>query len=105
MNIVRTIAPLSLRFPGINIDSTPDLRELPLEKIAAPTLIISARDDGFNTLPAAEFVASKIPSAKLIISETGGHLLVGHQEAVRTTICGFLAAVGSISCDPPPNSD
>jgi 2-hydroxy-6-oxonona-2,4-dienedioate hydrolase len=88
---VRSIEPLSLRFPGINLDSNPDLHPLPLEKIAAPTLIISARDDLFNTLPAAEFAASKIPGAKLIVYDTGGHLMVGRQQDVREAIRGFLA--------------
>jgi pimeloyl-ACP methyl ester carboxylesterase len=105
MSIVRAIEPLSLRFPGINVDSNPDLRELALEKITAPTLIISARDDLFNTLPAAEFAASKIPDAKLIIYDAGGHLLVGHQKAVRTAIRSFLVAAGSAAYDPQPNSD
>jgi 2-hydroxy-6-oxonona-2,4-dienedioate hydrolase len=90
MNIISAIEPLSLRFPGINIDSTPDLRPLPLEKIAAPTLIVSARDDLFNTLPAAEFAATKIPGSKLIIYETGGHLMVGRQQALRAAIRDFL---------------
>jgi 2-hydroxy-6-oxonona-2,4-dienedioate hydrolase len=58
MNVVKAIKPLSLRYPGINVDSSPDLRELPLKEISVPTLILSARDDGFNTLPAAEFAAS-----------------------------------------------
>ena len=89
-SIVRSIKPLSLRFPGINVDSNPDLRLLPLERIAAPTLIISARDDLFNTLPAAEFAASKIPGAKLIIYDTGGHLMVGRQQEVRDAIRSFL---------------
>lgn len=53
MSIVKSVEPLSLRFPGINIDSAPALHVLPLEVITAPTIIISARDDLFNTLPAA----------------------------------------------------
>jgi hypothetical protein len=61
MRIVASIEPLSLRFPGINVDSTAELHELPLGKITAPTLIVTARDDLFNTLPAAEFTASGIP--------------------------------------------
>jgi 2-hydroxy-6-oxonona-2,4-dienedioate hydrolase len=97
MSIVKSIEPLSLRFRGINVDSTPGLRESPLEKITAPTLIISARDDGFNTLPAAEFTASKIPDAKLVVYDTGGHLLVGHEKTVRTTVRSFLAAARSTS--------
>jgi pimeloyl-ACP methyl ester carboxylesterase len=91
MGIVRSIEPLSLRFPGINLDSNPDLHPLPLEKIAAPTLIISARDDLFNTLPAAEFATSKIPGAKLIVYDSGGHLMVGRQEEVSEAIRAFLA--------------
>jgi 2-hydroxy-6-oxonona-2,4-dienedioate hydrolase len=104
VNIVGAIEPLSLRLPGINVDCNPDLRELPLGKITALTLIISARDDGFNTLPAAEFAASKIPNAKLIIYDTGGHLLVGHQESVRTAVRSFLAAAVSAAYDLQPRS-
>lgn len=105
MSIVKAIAPLSLRRPGINVDSTPNLQELPLEKITVPTLIISARDDLFNTLPAAEFAASKIPDSKLIICDTGGHLLVGHEKTVRTAVRSFLAAAGLTTYDPQPKSD
>lgn len=94
MNMVRSIQPLSLRFPGINIDSTPELSQLPLETITAPTLIISARDDLFNTLPAAEFAARRIPEAKLIVYETGGHMLVGHQNEVRNAASIFLNRAG-----------
>ena len=56
-----------------------------------PTLIISTRDDLFNTLPAAEFAASTIPNAKLVVYDTGGHLLVGRQQQVRTIVGDFLA--------------
>jgi 2-hydroxy-6-oxonona-2,4-dienedioate hydrolase len=41
------------------------------------------------------FITSKIPDAKLIIYDTGGRLMVGHQEAVRTAVRSFLAAAGS----------
>jgi pimeloyl-ACP methyl ester carboxylesterase len=92
--IVRSVEPLSLRFAGINIDSVPALAPLPLERIAVPTLIISARDDLFNTLPAAEHAARNIPGAKLIVYETGGHLLVGRQQEVRDAVRAFLAAAG-----------
>lgn len=100
MSIVKSVEPLSLRFPGINIDSTPALHELPLEQIAAPTMIISARDDLFNTLPAAEFAARKISGAKLVVYDTGGHLLVGQVQEVRKAVRTFLASAGLI-----PSSD
>jgi 2-hydroxy-6-oxonona-2,4-dienedioate hydrolase len=91
MQIVRSIQPLSRRFPGINIDSNPDLRRPAFEDINVPTLIISVRDDLFNTLPAAEFAASTIPNAKLVVFDTGGHVLVGRQHEVRKLVHEFLA--------------
>ena len=47
MRFVESIEPLSLRFSGIHIDSTAELHESPLENITVPTLIVSAREDGF----------------------------------------------------------
>ncbi len=91
MQIVSNVQPLSVRFPGINIDSKPALHRLPLEKIMVPTLVISARDDLFNTLPAAEFAAGGIPNAKLVVFGTGGHLLVGRGREVRAIVGEFLA--------------
>ncbi|RWH81329.1 MAG: alpha/beta hydrolase [Mesorhizobium sp.] len=102
MSIVKSVEPLSLRFPGINIDSAPALHVLPLEVITAPTIIISARDDLFNTLPAAEFAAAKIPRAKLVVYDTGGHLLVGQQQDVRMAVRTFLVGAGlTPSSDSP----
>jgi 2-hydroxy-6-oxonona-2,4-dienedioate hydrolase len=95
--VVKTVQPLSLRFRGINLDSAADLHELPLEQIAAPTLIIAARDDGFKTAPPAEFTAGKIPGAKLIVYDWGGHLLIGHGMEVRTAVRAFLVESGVIS--------
>ncbi|CDX16788.1 conserved exported hypothetical protein [Mesorhizobium sp. ORS 3324] len=96
MSFVRSVEPLSLRFSGIKIDSAPELHELPLQEITAPTMIISARDDLFNTLPAAEFAAGKIPGAKLVVYDTGGHLLVGHAQQVRNAVRVFLEGAGVI---------
>ncbi|ASY60772.1 alpha/beta hydrolase fold (plasmid) [Sinorhizobium sp. CCBAU 05631] len=92
--IIRGVEPLSRRFPGINIDSAPNLHRLPLDNISTPTLIVSARDDLFNTLPAAKFAANGIPNAKLVVYDSGGHLLVGHQEEVRELVGAFLAGIG-----------
>jgi pimeloyl-ACP methyl ester carboxylesterase len=91
MHIVNAIEPLSLRFLGINADGADHPRRLPLEEIAAPTLIISAQDDLFNTAPAARFAASRIPGAELIVFETGGHLFVGRGAEVRAAVHALLA--------------
>ena len=67
---------------------------LPLERIGAPTLILSARDDLFNTLPAARYAAGRIAGARLVVFDTGGHLMVGRKEEVRAAIGDFLAKAG-----------
>jgi len=95
LDIVRSVEPLSQRYRGINVDSTPDLHELPLERISAPTLIVSARDDLFNTLPAAQYAADRIPGARLAVYDTGGHLLVGRGAAVRAEVKAFVDAPAS----------
>ena len=70
------------------------MHELPLERIIAPTLIIFARDDLFNTAPAAEHAARKIPGARLVIYDSGGHLLVGHSAEAQAEVRAFLSEAG-----------
>jgi 2-hydroxy-6-oxonona-2,4-dienedioate hydrolase len=100
MQIVRGVQPLSLRVSGIHIDSNPALRRLPLQNISSPTLIVSARDDLFNTLPAAEFAAATIPNAKLVVYDKGGHLLIGHDREMRALVSDFLTKAGMNSTSP-----
>lgn len=88
--IARNILPLSRRVRGIAADGEARMEPRPLEKITAPTLVVSAKDDLFNTLPAARWIAEHIPQAELLVLESGGHLLCGRSEEVRTHIAEFL---------------
>lgn len=88
--ITRNVLPLSRRIRGIAADAQARIGPWPLEKIAAPTLVISAKDDLFNTLPAARWTAEHVPEAELMVLETGGHLLCGQSEEVRASIAEFL---------------
>lgn len=90
MSIVRSVEPLSLRSRGIALDSIPRPGD-DLNAIAVPTLIITARDDLFNTRPGAEHAAGEIPNARLVIYETGGHLLVGRTAETRAEVRRFLS--------------
>ena len=94
LKIAGAIAPVSERAAGIRLDSACPHPVLPLERITAPTLIVSARDDLFNTLPAAEVAAARIPNARLIAYDTGGHLLVGRAEQTRAAVRAFLDDIG-----------
>jgi 2-hydroxy-6-oxonona-2,4-dienedioate hydrolase len=88
--IMADVLPLSRRLPGLRNDAN-TLPPLPLHQITAPTLIITATDDLYDTLPAARYMAERIPSATLVVLESGGHLLVNRYGEVSSTIDAFLS--------------
>lgn len=90
------VLPLSQRALGLRDDTRLGKRLQPaaLETIRVPTLAISARDDGFGTYAGAEYTARRIPGARFIGYDSGGHLLVGHDEAVRDAIVQWLRPAG-----------
>jgi pimeloyl-ACP methyl ester carboxylesterase len=86
------ILPVSARAAGLRDDTRLGKRLGPaaLQDVRAPTLVLSARDDGFGTYAAAEYTASGIAGAKFVGFDDGGHLLVGHDAAVRVEILRLL---------------
>jgi pimeloyl-ACP methyl ester carboxylesterase len=63
----------------------------PLEEIAVPTLIINAQDDtSFAPYRFAAEAAARIPGAKLVSIESGGHWFLGHAAEVREAIGAFV---------------
>jgi len=88
--IARNVLPLSRRARGIAADAEARVGPWQLEQIAAPTLVISTKDDLFNTLPGARWTAEHVPNAELMVLESGGHLLCGQTEEVRVRIAEFL---------------
>jgi len=92
-DLAARILPVSARAAGLRDDTRLGKRLGPyaLQTIRAPTLVVSARDDGFGTYAAAEYTASRIPGAKFVGFDNGGHLLVGHDAAVRADIVKLLS--------------
>ena len=90
-SVIRSLLPLSRRLKGLQVDSTADIRGWPLERVAVPTLVISAADDLYGTLPPARYTAEHIPGAELMVLPSGGHLMVGQGDRVRARIEAFLA--------------
>ena len=89
--LLADMLPLSSRADGIMADTTSKLAKPDLEGIRCSTLVISAEDDLYHTLPGARFAAEHIPDATLKVFETGGHLLVSHSNEVRGMIADFLS--------------
>lgn len=88
--LMRSVLPLSARVPGIEVDGLTTMTPWPLHRIAAPTLIISAQDDLYNTLAGARFTAEHISGAQLHVLPKGGHLMVGQTAAVTALVRAFL---------------
>lgn len=90
--LVDGILPVSTRAAGLRDDTKLGKRLglYDLGAVRAPTLVISARDDGFGTYASAEYAASQIPGATFVGFEKGGHLLVGHDDEMRTRIVGLI---------------
>lgn len=65
----------------------------PLEQLTVPTLIINARDDHLAPYRFAAEAASRIPGAKLVTIERGGHIFMGHDDEVREAIRAFVQAL------------
>ncbi|QDH70322.1 alpha/beta fold hydrolase [Marilutibacter alkalisoli] len=88
------ILPVSRRREGLINDAevTSHLPRYELERIVAPTLAISVRDDQFGTFDGARYSASHIPNARFVGFENGGHVWIGHQQAVVAELSGFLLA-------------
>jgi pimeloyl-ACP methyl ester carboxylesterase len=89
-DVINSIRPLSMRVRGIELDSQSEMSPWPLEQIAVPTLIVSAEDDLFNTLPGARYTAEQIRGSELRVLPSGGHLMVGQGALVRRWIRDFL---------------
>ena len=92
LSVIRDIFPVSLKADGLRNDArlTTPTPVRHLERIAAPTLAISAKDDLYSTAAGARYAAEQIPGARLILFPTGGHAWLGHDAAVRDEVASFL---------------
>jgi 2-hydroxy-6-oxonona-2,4-dienedioate hydrolase len=90
------ILPVSARAAGLRSDSVlgKGIPRYALEAIRAPTLVISARDDGYGTYAGAQYTASQIAGAKFVGFNEGGHTWVGHDAEVQLEILKLLGARG-----------
>jgi 2-hydroxy-6-oxonona-2,4-dienedioate hydrolase len=90
--MLREIMPVSLRARGIVNDSalTTNAARVNLEAIRAPTLTISARDDGYGTDESARYTAEHIPGARFLGFETGGHLVLGRNEEIAKAVAKLI---------------
>ena len=90
--VMRNILPISERQQGLRNEATivPTLPRYELDRITAPTLVLTIEDDLFGSFRAGRYTAEYIPGARFVSFPTGGHLWVGHQQEFLSEITGFL---------------
>lgn len=90
-----SLLPIRERKPGVLFDlyvSNPAVQHFPLEDLRPPTLILSARDDPMSAHDNAVHAARRIPGARLVTADTGGHLLLGSEQRIREEVATITAA-------------
>lgn len=97
--VMKTILPVKPRSDGALFDmyiSNPDINTgYPLEEIAVPVLIVNAVDDPLTLYKNARSAVERIPGARLVTIEDGGHMMLGHEEQIQSEIAAFLAGFAS----------
>jgi len=92
LDILWNVLPISERSQGLLNDSrfVSAPQSIVVEKIKAPTLVVSVEDDYYRTLAPARVIAARIPGARLVTYATGGHVWVGHDAEVFAAVDTFL---------------
>jgi len=90
-----TMHPMSQRLAGtINDGQMIEHDSIATDSIAAPTLILHAKDDALVSFHHAEHAHEAIKGSQLTAFATGGHGLLPQMDAVRSQIAQFLASSG-----------
>jgi len=79
---------------GVDFDafvSNADVNDYNLEAITVPTLIVHTKDDQIASHEASKRAAERIPGARFVSLESGGHLMLGQMKIVRDELAGFFA--------------
>lgn len=81
VQIIDFMNPVAPRSAGTIFDNQAAMPNERIAAIRAPTLIFHATDDGLQLYRNAEYAAARIPGAKLVRFERGGHLVICIKQA------------------------
>jgi pimeloyl-ACP methyl ester carboxylesterase len=92
--ILEHILPVRPRRLGLLNDAavTSSLPRYELERVTAPTLVISGADDLYGTFDGALYTAEHVPHARFIGYPSGGHMLVDRNAGATSEVIAFLKA-------------
>jgi len=99
------IFPVGPRVDGVMFDGYIGNRDInngyPLETITAPTLFVHFKDDGGPPYDAAVVMCRRIPGARMLVGEHGGHLGLGEHPGITAGIKEFLQEVEAGAAGQP----
>lgn len=70
----------------------PTAPDLPIEDLRMPVMLVSAEDDPYWTAEVVRYSATRLPSAEVVVYESGGHVLLGQDARVERDVRAFLGA-------------
>jgi pimeloyl-ACP methyl ester carboxylesterase len=79
---------------GVDFDAfvgDADVNGYNLEAISVPTLIVHTKDDHVASHEASQRAAARIPGARFVSLESGGHLMLGQMKIVGDELASFFA--------------
>lgn len=91
-SLLTQILPVSARRLGLLNDAriVSTAPRYPLDRVRAPALVVSAKDDGFGTWLAASDAARQLRDVRFVGFEEGGHVWVGHHREVIDEVARFV---------------
>ena len=94
---IYSMLPVGERKAGVILDASitnPDMARnydsYIIEDLQVPTLILHAKDDKLVSYADVEKAWDRFPNSTLVSFETGGHLMVGHEEEVKDAVMAFV---------------
>jgi pimeloyl-ACP methyl ester carboxylesterase len=80
--------------------SNADVNRYILEDIRVPTLIVHTKDDPLASHEASKRAAERIPGARFVSLESGGHLMIGQTKIVRDELARFFGETPDRGAEP-----
>jgi pimeloyl-ACP methyl ester carboxylesterase len=94
--IAYSLFPITPRRDGAIFDAfigNPYVNDCRLENITTPTLIVHSTDDALAPYGSAQNAAVRMPSARFVTIDKGGHEFLGHQSLVPDAIHESLKSI------------
>ena len=96
--LVDGFSPASARHVGLGNDIRNAVRgwpDLPIEQLEMPVLLVGAADDPYQSGPIVRYSSRRVPVARMVLVERGGHILVGHERLIQEELRDFLVGIAN----------